>query len=845
MPRRFQLTPSVLALATVGCASLIGLLTTRRMGIQPDGSIIVPTGQTITPAGTHIEVNDRPLGMVLSPEGNQLVVVTGSNFAARRIHVIDVPAESITQSIPIGDSFVGVAFTSDGRTLYVGGGRDNNVKIYRRQEDETLRADGVVTIPASAPSGVSLSPTDETLYVALNLKHAVGIIDTKTRQVSELAVGIYPYTTVVTPDGEKVYVSNWGGRRPEPGDVTDGVVPVVVDPETGIAMTGTISVLDAKSRTVLTTIDVGLHPSAMVLSPDARRLYVANANSDTISVIDTEKDTVERTIDVRLFADAPLGSAPNALAVSTDGGTLYVANAANNAVAVVEPDRPGQPVLGFIPTGWFPTAVAVSADGRKLYVASGYGFGSIAPPPPGREGRSYTDRVGVVSILDVPDQKLLEEYTRQVLRNNGAPGGKEAAVGNEKARSLKKQPIPMNRGRKSPIQHVFYIIKENRTYDQLFGDLPQGDGDLSLVQFGRNVTPNHHALAEGYVLLDNFYTTGDQSALGHQWANEAYANDYVHKYGNARNDFAGTNPMAYASSGFLWDNARRHGKAVRVYGEFALNTITPPNATWSDIYRDWLEGREEVTITPRTRVAGLRDILAPRFPGFTMRVTEQRRVDEFLREFRQFEKDGNLPNLLILLLPIDHTNGTSPGFPTPRAMVADNDLALGRLVEAISHSRYWGESVLFVTEDDAQNGLDHVDGHRTVGLVISPYARREIVDSTRYTTISMFRTIEQILGLPPLNQYDLAAEPMFRSFTDEPDFSPYTALANQIPLDEMNPGLAGLTGLQKRLAQESLKMDFSEPDDAPENLLNRVIWHSVKGFQAPYPVRKRSNRALP
>ncbi|MGH9201483.1 MAG: bifunctional YncE family protein/alkaline phosphatase family protein, partial [Vicinamibacterales bacterium] len=588
--------------------------------------------------------------------------------------------------------------------------------------------------PASAPSGLSVSPTDDTLYVALNLRHTVAFIDAKTRQVSELAVGIYPYTTVVTPDGAKVYVSNWGGRRPQPGDVTDGVLPVVVDPDTGIASTGTISVVDAKARALITSIDVGLHPSAMAVSPDGRHLYVANANSDTISVIDTTQDAVERTIDVRLFADAPLGSAPNALAISADGRTLYVANAANNAVAVVELDRPDQPVVGFIPTGWFPTSVSLSADGQKLCVASGYGFGSIAPTPPGRSGRSYTDRVGVVSILDAPDQKQLAAYTQQVLRNNRAPSSEDNANANAKADRVKRPPIPMNLGQGSPIQHVFYIIKENRTYDQVFGDLPQGDGDPSLVQFGRNVTPNHHALAERYVLLDNFYTTGDQSALGHQWANEAYANDYVHKYGNARNDFAGTNPMAYASSGFLWDNARRHGKSVRVYGEFGLNTIIPSNATWSDIYRDWLQGTNKITITPRTRVASLRDILAPRFPGYDMRVTEQRRVDEFLREFREFEKQGNLPNLLILLLPIDHTNGTSPGFPTPRAMVADNDLALGRLVEAISHSRYWPESAILVTEDDAQNGLDHVDGHRTVGLVISPYARREFVDQTLYTT---------------------------------------------------------------------------------------------------------------
>jgi hypothetical protein len=406
----------------------------------------------------------------------------------------------------------------------------------------------------------------------------------------------------------------------------------------------------------------------------------------------------------------------------------------------------------------------------------------------------------------------------------------------ESARSRRRPVVPVSFPQPSPIAHVFYIIKENRTYDRVFGDLPQGNGDPALVQFGRDVTPNHHALAEQFVLLDNFYTAGDQSALGHQWCDEAYANDYVHKYGNARIDASGTNPMAYAPSGFLWDNARNHGKSVRIYGEFdSAAAVTPANSTWTDIYNAWRANSGAITFQPQTRVAGVRDILAPRYPGFNLLITDQLRADEFLREFHQFEQDGRLPGLLILWLPNDHTNGTSPGYPTPRAMVADNDLALGRIVEAISNSRYWRESAIFVTEDDAQNGLDHVDGHRTVGLVISPYARRRAVDSTLYTTINMFRTIEQILGLPPLNQYDLAAEPMSTAFSSTPDFSTYVALPNRMALDEMNPSLAGLRGLQRQLALASLGMDFSTADGAPEELLNRVIWHSVKGYGTPYP----------
>ena len=793
----------------------------RQMGRQSDGSYIVPTGQTLTPAGTHIEVADRPLGMALSADGASLAVVTGSNFGSRRIHLIDTASNRVAQSISIGDSFAGVAFSPDGKRLYVGGGRDHNVKFYSQRNGE-FTDDGSVAFPGSAPSGLSVSADGEWIWAALNLDHSVAAIHTQTRETFQVPAGSYPYTTAITPDGAKVYVANWGGRKPEKSDSTDGVIPVVIDPKTGIAASGTVTVIDTKTRKAVRHIIVGLHPSGMAMTRDGRTLYVANANSDTVSVIDTETDRVAKTLDVRLFARAPLGSAPNALVLSRDDSTLYVANAANNAVVVVRPND-AVPIKGFIPTGWFPTAVALSKDERRLFVASGYGFGSLAPAA--RNGRSYADRAGVVSVLKTPNASTLAAYTEQVRRNNRAPGAVAEST------TPKGHPVPMNRADASPIRHVFYIIKENRTYDQVLGDLPQANGDPSLVHFPREVSPNHHALVEQFVLLDNFYTTGDQSALGHQWCDEAYANDYVHKYGNARNDYAGTNPMAYAPSGFLWDNARSNGKSVRVYGEFCQSRLTPPGAKWTDVYNAWKNRTDAVQVAGKTRVASLFDLISPAFPGFDMRITEQLRADIFLREFHQFEENGNLPDLLVMLLPMDHTSGTSPGFPTPRAMVADNDLALGRIVDAISHSRYWKDSVIFITEDDSQNGLDHVDGHRTVGMAIGPYVRRKAVDSTLYTTISMFRTIEQILGLPPLNQYDLGAEPMFSIFTMKPDFGAYTALPNQVPLDQMNPGLTAVRGLQRQDALASLRMDFSEPDAAPEQLLNGIIWRSVKGYR--------------
>ncbi|MBL0157743.1 MAG: bifunctional YncE family protein/alkaline phosphatase family protein [Bryobacterales bacterium] len=817
-----KLTMRILVFVT--CVSVaMGLYVTRRIGRQDDGSFVIPTGQVLTPAGTHVEVSDRPLGMVLSPDGKMLAVVTGSNFAPRSLHLVSMASKTVTQTIPIGDSFVGVAFDSDGRKLYVGGGKSDEVKVFARADGGEFRQSGAVKIAGGAPSGLALSADGRTLYVALNLKHAVAMIDTATLNVKEIAVGSFPYTVVVR--GAKVYVSNWGGRRPTASDTTDGTFPVVLDPRTGIPASGTVSVIDSTEAKVIRHIEVGLHPSAMVVSPDGSRLYVANANSDSVSVVNTETETVVSTLNVRLFRSAPLGSSPNALALSRDGKRLYVANGANNAVAVVDPGDAAKPVRGFIPTGWYPTAVALSADGAQLCVASGYGFGSIAPLAAGRQGRSYRDRVGVVSLLDIPNPKQLAAFTAQVRLNNRAEQTPQRPAG-------RGHPIPMDAGRASPIRHVFYIIKENRTYDQVFGDMERGNGDPALVHFGRAVTPNHHALAETYVLLDNYYAPGDQSALGHRWCTQGYASDWLHKYGNGRSD---ANPMLYAPSDFLWDNAKAHQVSVRSYGERGEATITPRGATWSDIYKDWKSGAGRVGIEAKPTVLGLRDIYHPRYPGFNMRVTDQRRASEFLAEFAEFEKNGNLPRLVVLLLPQDHTNGTAPGYPTPRACVADNDLALGRIVEAISRSRYWKESAIFVTEDDAQDGVDHVDGHRTVGLVISPWTKRGTVDSTLYTTINMYRTIEQILGLPVSNQFDLAADPMFSVFTTTPDATVYRALPSRIPLDEMNPPLRALRGLPRTLAEMSMRMDFTEPDAADEGALNRAIWHSVKGPGARYP----------
>ncbi len=779
-----------------GLALLGAAVWTLKVGKQADGRTLLPTGQWVAPAGVPLEVNDRPLGITLSPDGKRMAVVTGSNFAPRALHLLDMAGRKVEQTIALGDSFVGVAFSTDGERLFVGGGQDQELKLFRRTAAGFV-ADGAIKIDG-APSGLAVM--GETVLVALNQKHALAIVDLGKKSVETVAVGSYPYTVAVS--GGKAYVSNWGGRRPGAGDLTDGVFPVVVDPRTGIPKSGTVSVVDVAGRKVVKEIETGLHPSALALR--GTRLYVANANSDSVSVIDTEGDRVVQTIPARITPKAPVGSAPNALAVSRDGKTLYVANGADNAVAVI--DTGSGKTRGFVPTGWYPTAVALSADEREIVVASGYGMGSLPP--------TYKNRKGLISVIPQPSAKQLAEWTKAVRANDTG----------ELQRGMK--------GKIAPVKHVFYVIKENRTYDQIFGDMPQGNGDPKLVHFGRDVTPNHHKLAEEYVLLDNFYTPADQSALGHRWCTQGYASDWVHKYGNGRND---QNPMLFAPNDFLWDAAKVHGVSVRSYGERGLNTIAPAKATWSDIYADWKNGTSNVKITPRAQIVGLRDVYSPNVPAYGLTVPDQLRVDRFLAEFAEYEKSDSLPRLNVILLPQDHTSGTSPGFPTPRAMVADNDLALGRLVEAISKSKYWKDSVIFVTEDDAQSGLDHVDGHRTIGMVIGPWVKRKAVDSTFYTTIHMYRTIQHLLGLPPQNQFDLAAEPMFSVFTEKADLAPYVAEKNRVPLDEMNPPLRALRGAEREGAEASLRMDFSEPDEAPADVLDRIIWHAVKGWNTPYP----------
>jgi YVTN family beta-propeller protein len=588
-------------------------------------------------------------------------------------------------------------------------------------------------------------------------------------------------------------------------------------------------VLDAESLRVVFHIVVAEHPNQIAVHPRDDRLFVACASSNCVSVVDTRRGLVTETIMTSLFPRAPEGSTPDALAVAPDGQTLYVANADNNCVAVIDISTPNESqVKGFIPTGWYPTAIAVTPDSKTLLIGVGKGNQTLANPlhagQPAKGGSARrplpfpyigTTMSGALSIVPVPESKQLAAYTATVYRN--CPYA-DALL--DITPSTRKTAIPNRVGDASPIQHVLYIIKENRTYDQVFGDMKKGNGDPSLVMFGEKITPNHHQLAEEFVLLDNLYCNGQVSRDGHPWSTMAYHTDYIardwHLTYSGRKGVADDDEgnLAKAPSGYLWDACARNGLSYRSYGEYGRRV-----------------SQTDGSFNMEASVPGLVDHMCPDYAvprpgGKPLRDTEN--VEVFLKEFRQFEKDGNLPRFMIMSLGEDHTTGTKPGTFTPEACVASNDLALGRMVEGITHSKYWPRMAIFVIEDDAQNGADHVDVHRTVGLVISPYTKRHFVDSTQYCTVSMIRSIELILGLPPLSQYDAAARPMFASFSDQPDLTPYQAVPAQIALDSINAKTA-------YGAARSSRMDFSDYDRVDAFELNEILWRAIKGKDAPLP----------
>ncbi|HEY3948005.1 bifunctional YncE family protein/alkaline phosphatase family protein [Phenylobacterium sp.] len=811
----------------------IGEATTALPGPLPGGGgFDLPNGWRVTPAGKSVaDLNDLVLKMLPSPDG-KVIVAGHSGYLPHGLSVIDQKTHKLVQEVPLKTTWLGLAWSGDGKTLYVSGGNANGEK----KEAASLApiyalsyANGRLS-PTPKAQFTDKPPTDQTWWSGVRADPKRGLVwaanrgtsmdatdvvafDARTGVVKKrIHVGISPYELALSADGRRLYVSDWGDKS--------------------------VSVVDVASEKVVKTIAVGFNPNDMVLAADGR-LFVACSNENTVYVIDTRPGprfgAVMQVISVALYPKAPLGSTPNSLALDARRKLLFVANADNNDVAVIDiRKRETSEVLGFIPAGWYPSALTLAEGGNVLYIGATKGEsghpdlkGPTSPLASKYGGDETIKTLQRSSVERLPLAGLrahLAGWTRQVFANT--PYNDKLLA---EARPFRTPSImPSKVGAGSPIKHIIYIIKENRTYDQVYGDLPRTNGDPRLAIFGRQITPNQHAMAEQFAAFDNCYADGDVSQDGHSWANAAYATDQNEKswpanYGG--HSQAKNRSMAYMpSSGYLWDAARRKGLTYRSYGEYATRASTG----------------EPMSSVPGAN--GLVGHVSPNYLQNRVRDTENAKV--FLQEFSEYEKnfdskdpEKRLPNYIVMSMQENHTHGTDPKSFSPRAMVANQDVALGRMLEAITHSRYWPETAVFIMEDDAQDGPDHVDARRTACLVISPYVKRGIVDSTLYTTSSMVRSIELLLGMPPLSQYDAAATPFYAAFGTTADLTPYKALPAQYDVNEMNsPKAYG--------ARESAKMNFADADEAPMHRLNEIIWKSVKGPDSPMPPPVHRFRAV-
>ncbi len=856
---------SLFLLTSLLCSKAVvaQVTSTYQVGPQPDGSVVVPTNQLVTPAGTQINFNGRPLAIAIRPDQKTAAVLNagGSNFTTSPVVIIDLTTGSIKQQFTPGTNtraaYDGVLYSADGTHLYFS--QDNGtVTIADVAADGSATLNTQVKIPTTSGAvnngSLALSGDGNTLYVVLNMSNSIGMINLTTNTFSgTIAVQNAPKSIVVV--GNTAYVTNEGGRPPRPNEFSDtsAGTPIPADPQSAASTTGTVSVVNLQNQTIVKTIPVGLHPTAILYANGS--IFVANSNSDSVSVINPANNTVSQTLQIQAFTNAPFGSSPNGLAM-TANNQLAVSLGANNALALYKVTNTQATFQGFIPTAWYPSYVSyipaqtaqqtgAASLPERLIVANskGVAVGSNVPPfgtPPGLNTHSY---VGSVSIVPVPTAAQFKDFDKQVASNNGWS-----------TRGLTEYtPLPFQASQ--PIQHVIYVIKENRTYDQILGDDPRGNGDPTLVQFGAQVTPNQHALADNYVLFDNFYDSGVLSADGHQWTDQAIAPDYIEKQFSDFNrsyPYNGGDSLVYSPTGFIWMDALNNGKSVRIYGEYAPNFNGPSSqyGNWNSWYNDSLilEGKKTGalhaaigTFRAVADVPSVEDHLNPDFPNFNTGIPDQYRLDIFLKDFNNYVKNDNFPNLVVMTLCTDHTSGSSAGYPTPAAQVADNDLAVGRLVDAVSHSKYWQSTAIFVVEDDPQAGVDHVDGHRSTAFIVSPYIQKAQVNHTYYTQINMVRTIEGLLGLPPMNQHDQLAAPMMDAFGDTPNLAPFNFIPNQIPLDTLNP--VATSKLQKAWQGETAKYfphgPKQEADIADPNLLNHSIWYATMGFSTPYPGESR------
>ncbi len=775
------------------------------------GGFSLPNGWQITPVGKAIHTEDLILNLSASKDG-KVVIAQHGGFNPHGLVVIDTATEEAVQRIPLRSAWLGLAWSADGSKFFVSGGnaRTEVAPVYvfnyaNGRLSEKPVAEWKDSEPADGVywSGLAMHPKKPLLYAANRgaepERGYIAIFDTSTGQVTgKIPVDVSPYDLQFNNDGSVLYVSNWGSDS--------------------------ISVIDTAKGKVVSTIPTGGNPNDMELGADGR-LYVSNGNENTVTVIDTQKKQAIETINVGPTARAPQGSTPNGLVLDRRNNMLFVANADNNSVAAVNVKEAGKSeVLGFIPAGWYPSALHLTPQ-MKLYIANSKGLEAHATPkgpasPLLKEGQKAESvkvvQKGTVNIVSVANLRgEIKGWTKKVYENIPYKDDYLTMARAPKEPSI----VPQEVGAGSPVKHVIYVIKENRTYDQLLGDIKKGNGDPRLTIFGEQTTPNHHAIANEWVLLDNLYCDGEVSVDGHSWSNSAIATDYNEKMWPANyggHSKASTSNANVPSAGHLWDLAAKKGLTYRSYGEYAARSS------------------DGTTMQAAKGVGGLLNHVSPKFKLPGMRDTDNVKVffselDEYEKNFSSRDPQKRLPNLVVMSLPEDHTVGTRPGGFSPRAMVANHDYAIGQLVERMSKSPYWAETAIFMIEDDAQDSPDHVDARRTVGLVAGPFVKRGFVDSTLYTTSAMLRTMELLLGLPPMTQYDAAALPMYNSFRETPDMHPYAAIAPKLDVNEKNTA-------KSFGAAASLKMDFDDVDRAPMFALNEIIWKSVKGADSPMPL---------
>ena len=773
---------------------------------QESKKVMLPNGWTLSPAGKSLPLGDLPLNMAVS-KSKKLMAITNNGQSTQSIQLINLVNNTILDNIKISKSWLGIAFSADEKTLYASGGNDNWILKYNIVNNKLLLSDSIKLGDKwpnkISPAGICINDAKNILYVVTKDDSCLYEVNLKTNKtIKKTALPAEAYTCVLSNDGSELYISIWGAEK--------------------------LVVYNTLSQKITNSINTGTHPNDLILSKNGKTIYVANGEDNSVSVVDIKNKKVIETLNCALYPNAPTGSATNGVALSADEKTLYIANADNNCIAVFDVTEIGNSKSkGFIPVGWYPTNVKVV--GSKIYVTNGKGFSSFAnplgPDPYNQNAQMAVQKgllkntkevqyigglmKGTLSIINTPSEKQLGLYSAAVYENT--PYTK---INEEKSNAEIGSVIPQKLGDPSAIKYVFYIVKENRTYDQVLGDVKEGNGDPSLCLFGEKYTPNQHALAKEFVLLDNFYVNGEVSADGHNWTLGGYANDYLEKnwvtsYGGrgGNYDAEGTRAIANNKNGFIWDYAKRAGVSYRTYGEFADNY--------------------------KANLPVLENHFCPYFTSWDQAVRDTTRVGQWKRDFDSLLSKNAVPRLNTMRLINDHTEGMKLGRPSPYAHVADNDLAVGMLVDYLSKSPIWNETVVFIVEDDAQNGPDHVDAHRSPAFLAGGFVKRGFVDHTAYTTTSILKTIELILGMQPMSQYDAGAEALWRCFDKTPNAKGFITKPLQFDINEKNT-------VRSAMQRKSETFNFKKEDSINDHDFNEVLWKGLKGESALVPAPKRA-----